>query len=131
MAFHSSPRGSSLLHGILAAKVSLAVRRSEKMASPLAEMSQVVRGAVLVVPADLDSGAQENPADLDSAVQVAPAGAGRGAMAAAVVPVDSARALVLAVVAFLADPEVAFLVDREWRLGDAAISFRKTPKWPH
>ena len=79
---------------------------------------------VLVVPADLDSGAQENPADLDSAVQVAPAVAGRGAMAAAVVPVDSARALVPVVVAFLADPEVAFLVDREWRLGDAAISFR-------
>ena len=76
-----------------------------------------------MVPADLDSGAQENPADLDSAVQVAPAGADREAMAAAAVPVDSVRALALVVVGFLVDPE--------WGRGDAATSFWKTLKWPH
>lgn len=50
---------------------------------------------------------------------------------AAVVPVDFPRALVRAVVAFLAALEVAFLVVPEWDREDAATSFRKTPKWPH
>lgn len=105
----------------------------ETMARHLAAVSRVVRGVVPVqesaVLADLDSAGQEGLVVLVREDQVVPE-CGLVPTGAAVVPVDFPRALVRAVVAFLAALEVAFLVVPEWDREDAATSFRKTPKWP-
>jgi hypothetical protein len=102
-----------------------AIVRRREMGVKMGRSLRVVRGAVQVeaVPGDMVSAGRED--------QVAVQECGLVAMDAAVVPVDSVPALVLAVVAFLADRAAAFLVDREWGLADQETSFRKTPRWPH